>query len=39
MAKDNSGGIDLDELAPGLLDQARIVEGEQLPDPPPSPAA
>ncbi|MFO1067449.1 MAG: molecular chaperone HtpG [Geminicoccaceae bacterium] len=33
MAKGDGTGTDLDELARLLLDQARIVEGEPLPDP------
>ena len=33
MAVDEAGGIQFDELARLLLDQARIVEGEPIPDP------
>jgi molecular chaperone HtpG len=33
LAKQDGGGQDLDELARLLLDQARIIEGEPLPDP------
>jgi molecular chaperone HtpG len=33
MATDEAGGIQFDELARLLLDQARIVEGEPIPDP------
>lgn len=33
LAKDDGAGVELDELARLLLDQARIVEGEPLPDP------
>jgi molecular chaperone HtpG len=33
MAKDEASGLQLDELARLLLDQARIVEGEPIPDP------
>ena len=33
MAVDEAGGLQFDELAKLLLDQARIVEGEPIPDP------
>ena len=33
MAVDETGGLQFDELAKLLLDQARIVEGEPIPDP------
>jgi molecular chaperone HtpG len=33
MATDEAGGLEFDELARLLLDQARIVEGEPIPDP------
>ena len=33
MAVDEAGGVQFDELARLLLDQARIVEGEPIPDP------
>lgn len=33
MATDEAGGVQFDELARLLLDQARIVEGEPIPDP------
>ena len=33
MATDETGGQRFDELAKLLLDQARIVEGEPIPDP------
>ena len=33
MAKDETKGLQFDELARLLLDQARIVEGEPIPDP------
>ncbi len=33
LAKDSSKGMEFDELARLLLDQARIVEGEPIPDP------
>ena len=33
MAADEASGIEFDELARLLLDQARIVEGEPIPDP------
>jgi molecular chaperone HtpG len=33
LAKDTGKGLEFDELARLLLDQARIVEGEPIPDP------
>ena len=33
LAKDTAKGVEFDELARLLLDQARIVEGEPIPDP------
>ena len=33
LAKDEASGQEIDELAQLLLDQARIIEGEPIPDP------